>query len=339
MLLGSKTIEALWNWEGMPLNMLNTIVEAIWRGFGVISPLVLSLLFCCSSNEASDSPPSMTSEERASFEEWRAQEYPGEAGEHSNGCTFRDLDKVDSDSVVAQVAILLHDEPLSGEVIFESVGSGWRCDSGTFHTSQKREVSACSSLSILCTKSKSASSDQGKTPIAEPDYSEPENSPKPPLAYDKTIVSCLGWGRYTSRRLTECELDVSYKVNDLCNDDQDRAMAHGEFKAKTCKALARAMKKRDREVTKRVESQQKVERGRVAAVIDSMMIKLGMEGSARARGKTLVIEYALCGRVFHDRMINGNAIFPAGQMRPILKDAGFTRLKCSDGYEVTSGDL
>ena len=204
----------------------------------------------------------------------------------------------------------------------------------------EREVAACSSLSILCTKSKSASADQGETPIAELDYSDPDSSPRPLRAYDKTIASCLAWGRYTSRRLTECEMNISgYKVNDICKDGQDRAMAHGEFKAKTCKALTRAMKKRDREVAKRLEGKEKEERTRTAGIIDSMMIKLGMEGSARARGKTLVIEYALCGRVFFDQVINGSAIFPAGQMLPILRDAGFTRFKCSDGYSVTSGDL
>ncbi len=129
--------------------MRNTVVEAIWGrfGFGAVFPLFFSLLFCCSGEKASDSPLTLGAGEKASFEKWRAEEYPGEAGEHSNGCTFRDLDKVDSQRVVAQVAILLHDEPLSGEVIFEAVGSSWRCDSGTFHTSQQREVAACSSLS------------------------------------------------------------------------------------------------------------------------------------------------------------------------------------------------
>ncbi len=68
-------------------------------------------------------------------------------------------------------------------------------------------------------------------------------------------------------------MDISgYKVTGICNDGQGRAMAHDEFVAKTCKALARAMKKRDREVAKRLEGnlarQFKLSRARVTQLLD-----------------------------------------------------------------------
>ncbi len=295
--------------------------------------------------------------EREAFVKWRAGEYPGGAmnkGEYvTNGCTFGAVGEAEGNSrghgmsMDVSLSVVSGALGFSGLVVFVPSDSGWRCDRGTVRTSSGDSIPACPPVGAWCKESIKAPKITSKTtPAVKPvgdgfDFWKARKSSKPDAKYDKSSEkSCLDWAGYTVHRGEECGMNMrEYWREGLCRWSHERKSARKAFTSKNCKSLEREVLKRRRKLAKFDDTFKGTKRRQIAESLDILMIKLGMEGSARAQGKTLIIEYALCSRVFYDRLLNEDILLPAGQLRGQLTDAGFTQMKCNDGYSTVTGEL